>query len=207
MALLHSSPGTASHWPAPCPRTLLLEVTFWNIPPQHLLLKTLQWVLSLTTFLWPPKPPVGPVGLPSPSWERGHSLYLVCPPHTRTSPCMAGFKCHVPERGLLRFPWKHLPGRAGPRSSRCPQGRVRAGAQSEEHGRPRLLWAGASTRANLLKHPGCGEQHLRCLRAEGRPVPGLPGGRRGGDGPPPQGHLVYVVVAGALQVRQREVGP
>lgn len=35
---------------------------------------------------------------------------------------------------------------------------------------------------------------------------GLPGGRGGGDGAPSQGHLVDVVVSGAVQVGQGEVG-
>ena len=38
-------------------------------------------------------------------------------------------------------------------------------------------------------------------------VPGrLPGGRGGGDGAPSQGHLVDVVVSGAVQVGKGEVG-
>ena len=46
--------------------------------------------------------------------------------------------------------------------------------------------------------------HVRELLARKKKSrrPCLPGGRRGGDGPPSQGHLIYVVVAGALQVRQ-----
>lgn len=42
-----------------CPCTQQLEGTFWNAHPQHLLLKTLQQVLSLNAFLWPLQPSVG----------------------------------------------------------------------------------------------------------------------------------------------------
>lgn len=114
--------------------------TFWNTNPQHLLLRNLQWILSLNTFRWPPEPSLGvPPGCPSLAGMRAALLGA-------STPCLSGFKCHFCKREAFSDPhWECLPGRAVPCSGLCPQYQMPSDSMKQEpQGVGSMVGAGCS---------------------------------------------------------------
>lgn len=95
--------------------------------------KTLQWVLRLNTFCWPPKPSLGvPPGRPSlPGIEAAlpgaPTPCLYQPPYVRLG------SCHLPQREAFSDPHGEcLVGRAVPRWGLCPQHQMPSDSPKQE---------------------------------------------------------------------------